>query len=170
MLRLAAAGLVALTAAACFRPLYGPTASGARTQDLLAAIEVPPLAVALGQERVAHHLRSELVYELNGSGEPRPKRYKLVLGVSERLQTPIVDSAAGRALAATLFLDVRYTLLPLEGGQPVFEGQDTIAATYDRSAQRFANVRAARDAQIRASKEMARLIRLRLASVLATRS
>ena len=167
--RIAAAGLLALSLGGCFRPLYGPTASGERVQDMLAAIDVAAIPAPPGSERLGHHLRSELVYELNGSGIERPKRYKLAIAVAERLQFPIVETGASRASAATLFVDATYTLSALDGA-PVVTGRESSSATYDRSAQRFANVRAARDAQIRVSKDLASTIRLRLASALATRT
>ena len=78
---------------ACFRPLYGPTASGEALQTVLAAIEVDPVTAALPQERVGHYLRSELIFDLNGSGVPAPKRYKLSMSLlsnacSRRSSTP----------------------------------------------------------------------------------
>src|ERR671912_245201 len=59
--RLAAAALMALGLSACFRPLYGPTASGAPLQEVFALTQVEPVTAPPGQERVTHFLRSELV-------------------------------------------------------------------------------------------------------------
>src|SRR5918993_1398575 len=81
----------------CLRPLYGPTASGERTDDVLASIEVAPIAAPFGQEPLGHYLRSELVFDLDGSGRPAPKLYKLEVQVSERSQSPLVDTETGRA-------------------------------------------------------------------------
>jgi LPS-assembly lipoprotein len=41
---------------------------------------------------------------------------------------------------------------------------------YDRSAQRFATIRAARDSDIRLAKTLSEQIRIRLATALATRA
>src|SRR3712207_150832 len=87
---IAALGLT-LALAGCFRPLYGPTASGERVQDVLASIQVEPVVTRVLQERIGHYLRNELAFELDGSGQPRPKRYRLTLSVSEGVQSPIVD-------------------------------------------------------------------------------
>jgi len=159
-LGVAAALTVGLTA--CLQPLYGPTASGASLPALLAAIEVAPVVVPPDHQRMSHFLRSELVYELDGSGQPAPKRYILAVTVTPRLQTPIIEAGTGRATAATLAADAAYTVTTLDG-KPVTNGKVIGSATYERSPQRFAIVRAARDAEIRLSRVLAEQIRARLA-------
>jgi LPS-assembly lipoprotein len=166
----AAVGALTLGLSACFRPLYGPTASGEALQSVLAAIDVDPVTAALPQERVGHYLRSELLYDLNGSGVPAPKRYKLTMSFVERVQSPIVDTTTGRAQSATLIGDVNYKLTSLDGQTVITSGTATGYATYDRSAQRFATVRAARDADIRLAKALSEQMRTRLAAALATRT
>ena len=98
--RLACVAGLALNLSACFRPLYGPTASGENVQALLASVQVDDVVMAQGQERLGHYLRSELVFDLDGSGQPSAKRYRLKLSGSEIVQTPIVSSTTGRAEAA----------------------------------------------------------------------
>jgi len=170
VLRLAALAFMALGLAGCFQPLYGPTASGASMGDVLAAIDVQPVVAATGQQRLTHYLRSELVFDLDGSGQPRPKRYKLAVGATERVATPIVDTVTGRAAAATLVADATYTLTSLDGTRVITSGRATASASYDRTLQRFANVRAARDAEIRVAKLLSEQIRTRLAAALASGS
>ena len=167
--RVAALGLT-LALAGCFRPLYGPTASGARLQDVLASVQVEPVVTRALQERIGHYLRSELVFDLDGSGQPRPKRYRLTLAVAESVQSPIVDTTTGRAVSATLFATATYSLLALDGRVVVPPTTTQASASYDRTAQRFATVRAARDAEIRVAKTLADQIRTRLATTLATAS
>jgi LPS-assembly lipoprotein len=169
-LRLATAALVALGLSACFQPLHGPTASGASMRDVLAAIDVQPVAAPVGQERLTHYLRSELVFDLDGSGQPRPKRYKLAVGAIERVATPIVDTVTGRAQSATLIADATYSLTTLDGARVITSGKATASASYDRYPQRFANVRASRDAEIRVAKLLSEQIRTRLAAALASGS
>lgn len=163
--RLAVAVLVGGSVGGCFRPLYGPTASGENLGALLAAIEVETVQAPDGQERLGHFLRSELVFDLDGSGKPSPKRFRLATSVSERVQTPIVSSITGRAEAGTLFGSVAYKVAGLDG-RLVTEGIAQGSATYDRTAQRFANVRAARDAEIRLAKMLSEQIKTRIASAL----
>jgi LPS-assembly lipoprotein len=168
--RILAVGALTLALSACFRPLYGPTASGESLPAVLASIEVDPVTTGLPQERVGHYLRSELIFDLNGSGVPAPKKYKLAMGFVERVQSPIVDTSTGRAQSATLTGEVNYKLTTLDGQTVVTSGTATAYATYDRSVQRFATVRAARDADIRLAKALSEQMRTRLAAALATRT
>lgn len=166
--RTAVIAAVTLALAGCFRPLYGPTASGEGLETVLAAIDVTEVNTAPAYERVGHYLRNELIFDLNGSGQPRPKRYKLALSFTESVRSPIVESTTGRAESATLVGTVNYRLLTLEGNKLVTEGTATGYASYDRTPQRFATVRAARDADIRLAKSLSEQIRTRLAMALAT--
>jgi LPS-assembly lipoprotein len=62
-----------------------------------------------------------------------------------------------------------YTLTAIEGGAQITTGTATASASYDRTEQRYANVRAARDAEIRAVGLLADQIRTRLAIALLDR-
>lgn len=168
-LRLALVSLMAVPLSACFRPLYGPTASGEPMAALLASVQVDDVSTASGQERLGHYLRSELIFDLDGSGQPSPKRYRLKLAGSESIQTPIVSAQTGRAEAGTLVGTVRFSLENLDGTKIISEGVATSTTTYDRSIQRFASLRAARDAEIRLAKTLAEQIKTRIASVLVTK-
>ena len=154
-LRLGLAAVMVLGLSACFRPLYGPTASGESLGALLAAIEVDPAQAVRGQERLGHYVRSELVFDLDGSGQPAPKRYHLALSVSETVQTPLISSTTGRAESATLFGTAGYKVMAVGSDKVITEGVASGTATYDRSVQRFASLRAARDAEIRLAKMLA---------------
>lgn len=167
--RLAAFTALALSLAGCLRPLYGPSASGASVPALLASIDVQPIAVPVELERVSHYLRSELIFDLDGSGQPAPKRYKLTVSYTQSVATPIVDTATGRAQSATITGNATYTLTTFDGA-PVTTGTAVGSASYDRFPQRFASVRAARDAEIRVAKLLADQIRTRVAAHLATRA
>ena len=167
--RLAVALGLALSLSACFRPLYGPTASGESMQAALASVQVDDVSTAQDQERLGHYLRSELIFGLDGSGQPSPKRYRLKMQGSESVTTPIVSSTTARAEAGTLIGTVKYSLESLDGARVVTEGVATSTATYDRSIQRFASLRAARDAEIRLAKVLAEQIKTRIASVLAVK-
>lgn len=167
--RLALVAALALNLSACFRPLYGPTASGESMQVALASVQVDDVSMAQDQERLGHYLRSELVFALDGSGQPAPKRYRLKMQGSESVTTPIVSAVTARAEAGTIIGTIKYTLETSDGRSIVTEGVATSTATYDRSIQRFASLRAARDAEIRLAKVLAEQIKTRLASVLAVK-
>jgi LPS-assembly lipoprotein len=169
LLRLAAAAALTLGLGACFQPLYGPTASGVPLSGELAAIDVDEVTVSPAFERFSHYLRSEVVFNLNGSGVPATKRYKLGLAFTSHLDMPIVDTASGRAQSATLVGDVAYTLKTLAGAKVITVGKVQGSASYDRNVQRFATVRAARDAEIRLAKVLADQIRTQIAIAVSKR-
>ena len=168
-LRVAALGVLTLGVAGCFTPLYGPTASGERLDAVMAAIEVDDVETLPVFDRLGHYLRSELIFDLNGSGEAVPKRYKLAISYAQQVTAPIIDANIGRAQSATVQGEATYTLTTLDG-KLVTSGKAFGNATYDRSQQRFATVRAARDAEIRLAKVLSEQIKARPSLPLATRA
>lgn len=158
--RAALATLAALPLAGCFQPLYGPTAmGGADMAQELRAIAVDPIP-----DRFGHYLGNELIFALNGAGTPEPAKYRLLVTITSRVQSPIIDTVTSRASAATVWAEATYTVTPAAGGAPVAQGKVSSAADYDRFTNRYANIRAARDAEIRAARTMADQIRLRIAA------
>jgi LPS-assembly lipoprotein len=83
---------------------------------------------------------------------------------SESLDITVTDYSTGRADSATLVATAIFTLKEKGTDKTLMTGTSVSRATYDRSGQRFANLRAARDAQIRAAKSLSGLIRNRLAA------
>lgn len=169
LVRLGLAAGISLGLAACFRPLYGPTASGQNLAAVLASIDVEKMLVPLNYELLAHELRSELIYQLNGSGLPAPKRYKLKLTYSQTVSSPIIDAETGRATTSSITGSSDYTLVDSDGKTVVAQGRVQAFVTYERPAQRFASIRALRDAQRRLAKELAGHIKTRLAATLSAR-
>lgn len=162
---LALAGGLALGLGGCFQPMYGGLA-GAQLQDDLAAIKVEPVP-----ERLGHYLANELIFALNGTGSTVTPKYRLVITARERVSTPLIDTVTARATAATVLVDAEYKLYSvIDDKNPVLEGIAVAAQSYDRTSQRFANLRAARDAEIRNAKVIADQIRTRLAAGLARKS
>ncbi|MGL4242951.1 MAG: LPS assembly lipoprotein LptE [Beijerinckiaceae bacterium] len=160
------AGALAIGLAGCFRPLYGsPEFNGLAAQQSLAGVQVD-----VRGERLAHYLRNELEFALRG-GNPTNAgtRYNLAVSATPRTGGAIVDRVSGVAETAALFIDARYILTEPGKSQPINEGVATVVVSYDRSLQRFANTRAARDAEIQGARQLAEQIRSRVASFLATR-
>ena len=86
-------------------------------------------------------------------GRARPPKYRLtVVTEGARADRARRHRDAQRAQAATVVIDTDYRADAVGGGTPIASGTVTSAATYDRSEQRFANIRAARDAEIRDAK------------------
>ncbi len=160
----AAALLLAGGLSGCFQPLYGEAAHPGLTDDLR-SIEVAPIA-----NRVGHYLADDLISDLNGAGETAPPKYRLTVTVSLGTQTPTVNSETNVASSATVTGDATYTLTKVDGGAEVVKGNASVAAAYDRTTQRYADLRAARDAEIRIARALSSQISLRLASALAAKS
>jgi LPS-assembly lipoprotein len=153
----------------CFQPLYGVNSATASVASDLAAIDVAPVGDRIGQERIGHYLRQETQFELSGGVAQAQTRYRLEMSVNQRVDSAIVNTDTGRADAATIITEVTYTLKSLADDKVVTSGKAVASASYDRNPQRFATLRAARDAEIRLARQLAEQIRIRLASTLASR-
>jgi LPS-assembly lipoprotein len=164
---LAAATLVAISLAVsgCIRPLYGPsTAStqGSSVREALAAIDVPMIP-----DRLGHTMRNELVFLLEGRDNPGPKRYRLLVATNEGLSSALINSQFQRAETGTLNGSASYRLTALDNPANVIaSGSITGFASFENTPQRFANLRAIREAQQRLAKYLAEQIHLQLATKL----
>jgi LPS-assembly lipoprotein len=162
------AALLALPLAGCLQPLYAP-GGGIGLDASPLALEMQAIAVDEIPQRLGHYVRNELIFGLNGTGSQPPPRYRLMVVLRERVQTPILDTVTGRATSATVIVDAEYRLVTLPGEVEVTKGIAFNIASYDRFSNRFSNVRAARDAEIRNARVIAESIRTRIATVLAAR-
>jgi LPS-assembly lipoprotein len=156
----------ALLLAGCVQPVYAPgnmAVTGGSVRSALAAVEVPMIP-----DRLGHTLRNELVFLLEGrGGEQEPKRYRLLVSATESLSTTIVNSAVQRSDAAMVQATANYRLLSLADNRQIASGTVSTFATYERSPQRFASLRGARDAQQRVARQLAELMHTELAARLA---
>jgi LPS-assembly lipoprotein len=156
-----AALALAFGLAGCFQPLYSEAAHPGLVEDVR-AIQVAPI-----KDRIGHYLADDLTSDLNGTGETPPPKYRLTVKVSTGTSTPTVNSLTNVATSATLTGQAEYTLNKVDGGEKVLEGKAIAAAAYDRSQQRYNDLRAARDAEIRLARALSAEISLRVASELA---
>jgi LPS-assembly lipoprotein len=147
--------------AGCFQPLYSEAAHPGLVEDLR-AIEVQPI-----KDRIGHYLGDNLTTDLNGTGQTPPPKYKLTVTVTIATSTPTVSSLTNVATSATMTADATYTLNKVDGGAQVLTGVANANASYDRSQQRYNDMRAARDAEIRLARSLSQEISLRLAAQLA---
>jgi len=128
----------------------------------LRAIEVQPI-----KDRIGHYLADNLTTDLNGTGQTPPPKYRLTVTVTTGSSTPTVSSLTNVATSATLTGEANYTLIKVDGGAQVVKSNATAAAAYDRTQDRYADLRAARDAEIRIARALSQEISMRLASALA---
>ena len=152
--RVAVVAGLSLGLSACLRPLHGPTASGQSLQTVLASIDVPEVQWPPALANTGHYLRSEMIYAL-----------KMTLAQSQ--SSPVIDTQIGAPSSVILGGTLTYTLTSLDGKTVVTQGVATSSASFDRFPQRFANIRANRDAEIKLAKDLALQVRTRLSAVLA---
>jgi LPS-assembly lipoprotein len=173
---------LALALAGCFQPLYGAASHPGLVEDmraiqvaeinLLPAKPDKPSAIGLSpdvdrMDRIGHYLRNDLIFNLNGTGTSPPPKYRLTVTTKETTTTPTIESQMGVADAATLTVSAKYVLTPYAGGAPIITNEAVSSAVYDLSLQHFANLRGARDAEIRLAKSLADEMELRIAAALA---
>jgi LPS-assembly lipoprotein len=170
-LRRAPIGLALLVAFAALggcieeiRPLYG---SGSFLANGVQAEKMQSVAVDEISGRLGHYLGDDLKLNLNGTGAPTEPRYHLVITLDEGIETPLIDTVEGLATSATIVTTAHFRLMPV-ANEKVFVGKAYVAASYDRNTNRFTNVRAARDAEIRDARRLADEITTQVAAELAT--
>jgi LPS-assembly lipoprotein len=157
--------LPALLLAGCLQPVYGPLSEGGGNM----AAELQTIAVDPIANRIGHYLVDELIFALNGTGSQVIPKYHLIITIRETTGTPLIDTVSGYPTSSTVLVAADYRLVPVAGGNPI-TGTVSVAASYDRTSQRYADVRAARDAEIRDARSLAEIIRTQLVAALANRS
>jgi LPS-assembly lipoprotein len=157
-------GFLAVSLAGCLRPLYGSQENGGlAVQDGLSGIKIE-----LEGERLAHYLRNELEFGLRGGNpDSAPIKYRLAITANQRTDAAVVDRLTGTAESGYMTIWARYVLYPIDKSTTkLTEGDARVLVSYDRSQQRFATIRAARDAEIQGAKQLAEQIKTRVATYL----
>lgn len=154
-------GAAILAAAAVFggctvRPLYGTAERG--EADGLAAISVMPVST-----REALEVRNHLIFLFtNGKGLPADPELLMKLDVVSRTANAASVQVAidNEPSAGTVTLSATYTLSDVASETILSSGERSIIAAFDLPQQRYAAERAERDAENRAARELAELLRL----------
>lgn len=167
---LAVVGLAAV-AGCTVKPLYatdttpiGSTMATGSVAGELSMVAVKPVSTRVGQE-----VRNHLIFLFGGGkGEPVAPRYSLSVSVSSGSEATanIQVNKENEPTAAILTAYATYRLVD-QGGTLIGKGTRQYAASYDVPRQEFAALRAARDAENRAARELAELVRLAVAQDLA---
>ncbi len=155
---------------ACFQPLYGNRTLGTEdsVHDKLSSVEIPEIKAPNGtpEARLAVAVRNALVFDLNGGQTAPAPTHKLVINLATTRSTVIVDVTSGRPDAQVEGINATFTLTEIATQKVVLSTSTFARASFDipGSAQRFAQQRAARNAEDRAVDVIAENIRNRLAS------
>jgi LPS-assembly lipoprotein len=164
----AVAALAALTAG-CFQPMYAEHADGTPAlREKLMGVEIPPVdkANASREARVGVEIRNALAFKLYGSATGMPPTHRLVLRFTTSRSSLMIDPNTGLPTGENYGIDAQYNLIELATNKSVMTGTTFSRVSYDMpgSYQRFARSRALRDAEDRASNEIAENINTRLAA------
>ncbi|MER9681548.1 LPS assembly lipoprotein LptE [Mesorhizobium sp. M0184] len=157
---------VALVSACTVRPLYSsaPLIAGSRVG---AAAELASISVKPVKTRYAQKVRNNLIFALGqGAGEPASPVYSLDLGVSELVESAAIEQVTtdeDEPTAGTVTLTANYVLSDAKTGTVIARGKRSIPSSYDRPRQEFASYRAQIDAENRAARELADVLRLSIA-------
>lgn len=162
-------GLAGALAGCQVRPLYaGGAAASAVDGPVLATMR--RIAIEAQKERVAQVLMNELIFELRGGAALEAPLYTLRLISTTRKSELAIQEREDVPTANLIALTTTYTVTENVTGRVITSDTVFTTASYDFSSQRFANLRAERDAEDRAAKAAAEDIRLRLAATLATKT
>ena len=152
-------------ASACtVRPLHSDASQIATETGPVAGLS--SLAIKPVETRHAQEVRNHLIFLLNGgAGQPADARYTLTLTITAVHESAAVVQVAeeNEPTAGTVTLASVYVLTETETGERVAAGNRQISASYDVPRQEFAALRAQRDAENRAARELAELLRLAVA-------
>jgi LPS-assembly lipoprotein len=171
--RLAVCGTVAvlaLVSACTVRPLYSnqPLSPGSQ---LSASAELGSISIKPVNTRYAQQVRNNLIFAFGqGSGEPASPAYTLDLGVTELVESAAivqVQTQEDEPTAGTVTLTANYVLRDTATNTVIAVGKRSIPSSFDRPRQEFAAYRAQIDAENRAARELADLLRLSIAQDLA---
>ena len=166
--------LALVGAAGCtVRPLYSDAPITSSGQDYGMAAELRSIAIKPVSSRYGQVVRNHLIYMFGqGGGEPAQSKYTLNLTVTALSQGSTyrqVGERQNEPSSATMTLTATYTLATSADGAPVASGRREIMSSYDVPRQSFAAMRAARDAENRAARELAHQLRLAIAQDLSRR-
>lgn len=160
---------VAAMSACTVQPLYSnsPSQPGSMssTPAELSSIAIKPVSTRYGQE-----VRNHLIFMFNGGkGQPAEARYSMDLRVTAVAQSAALVQRATESepTAGVVTMTGIFNLTEIATGTVIAQGQRQISSSYDRPLQEFAALRAIRNAEDRAARELAELLRIGIAQELA---
>jgi LPS-assembly lipoprotein len=162
--QLAGAAMLAGMLAGCFQPMYGDRSltgsNGPNLREAMRDVEIAKIDGRVGQE-----IRNDIIFELSGGeGNPVGAPYRLNLVIATNSYSALVDLQTGLPDNETVAIDISYTLLSIADEKIVLTDKAIARVTIDRTQQRYARVRALRNAENQAAKLVAEQIRTRVAS------
>jgi LPS-assembly lipoprotein len=167
--RLLAITLLGALTAGCFQPMYAErTATGEPAlREKLSAVDVSDIATSQAADaRLGVELRNGLLFSFTGGSSGAPPTHKLVVRMSTTRTSAIVDLTTARPDIENYGIDVSYELREIATNKSVLRATTFARVSYDipGQEQRFARIRGLRDAESRATKQIAENISQRISS------
>ena len=160
-LRAAVCLTFALALGGCaFQPLYGDRGGRGETALALQNVEI-----TAPDSRLGLLMRNELIF-LTGSADGGSV-YTLNI-IPSASEVALFSNTVGRVTSYSYRLTANWQLTSKETGDILTSGRSERAASYNRTDQPFANIRAQRDAEERAATLVAEDISTRVAAYFAT--
>jgi LPS-assembly lipoprotein len=162
--RVAGIAMLAGMLAGCFQPMYADRSltggTGPNLREAMRDVEIAKIDGRVGQE-----IRNDIIFELSGGeGNPTGAPYRLNLQIATNSSNAILDAQTGLPQNETVSIDVTFKLQNVADDKIVLTDKAIARVTIDRTQQRYARVRALREAENRAAKVVAEQIRARVAS------
>lgn len=148
----------ALGLSACqVQPLYGKSGLTG---------ELASVGISEPTNRVEQSVRNQMIFLLSGgAGEPANPVYQLNLRVGSSNVNYLSQISSNLPQPGRVTLTATYTLT--RDGQLIKKGTQRMDAQLDYTSQQFAQIRAIRDAEDRAARELAEVLKLDIAASLA---
>ncbi|MEP4770088.1 MAG: LPS assembly lipoprotein LptE [Roseibium sp.] len=162
----------ALVAGCQVRPLYGTASTSgglgdvSRVADQLAAIDID----SIGTDTSGRTLYNELTFNFERGAGAGNKQYRLKVLKDLSTSAVAVEQFSDVPSSYTTTLNASFVLSDIATDETLMTGRSFNSASFDFSNQRFANLRASRDAEERVAKAVADDITARIAGFFASRS
>ncbi|MDO9416788.1 MAG: hypothetical protein Q7U22_11785 [Pararhizobium sp.] len=151
--------LVGILAGCQVKPLYSEASPAGAS---MASVEFSEATSRIEQE-----VRNAMIFHASGgAGEPANPQYKVTLTVSEQIIGALYDQASDTPAAGRIVVIADYNLTIAETGETIKSGRRSAVALVDFPTQEFAKVRAVRDGENRAARELAEILRAEIAAAL----
>ena len=169
VVRLFAVAAMAALTAGCFQPMYAEHADGTPAlREKLMGVDLPPLDFpnSSREARLGVEIRNALAFKLYGNASGTTPTHRLQIRLQTTRSTLMTDVNTGLPTSENYGIDAQYNLIDNATNKSVMTGTTFSHVSYDipGSYQRFSRERALRDAEDRASQEVAENIKTRLAS------
>ncbi len=147
-------------ASCTFQPLYAPgTTVNGEASATLSQISVAEVTTRTGQQ-----VRNHLLFLLHGGNEYPGARYQARLVISAFKRNHSAQASIADTTAGFVTVTVSYNIVDTTTKKSIAIGSRKASASYDKTTQSFSTLRAIRDAENRAGKDVAEQLRLAFAA------